>query len=90
VDTDDVSLDQGETFTVGAARSSTDTLLRNTGELLARGQFPDNEARRRFEKFEEWFAKQQFKDWRRKANWQLLHQEARAVVNTMPRVALGD
>jgi tetratricopeptide (TPR) repeat protein len=49
-----------------------------------------DEARKWFDKFEGWYDKQQIEEWRSKAEWKLLHQEAKDLANTMPHVAPGD
>ena len=49
-----------------------------------------DQARKWFDKFEDWYGKQQLKEWRRKVEWRLLQQEAKDLVNTMPHVAPGN
>jgi hypothetical protein len=44
-------------------------------------------ARDRLDQFESWYSQQRVPKWRDRLRWQLLHQEARTLINTMPRAA---
>jgi hypothetical protein len=44
------------------------------------------EARRWLARFEAWLEKQKLDSWQLRLRWQLLHQEARALIQRMPRV----
>src|SRR5262249_13961216 len=51
------------------------------------------EAGTAFDRFEGWFRQQHFGTWQKRMRWQLLHQEAKALLSApppMPRVAPGE